>query len=157
MKADSGKGMNWADALAYAANIEVAGHSDWRLPNAKELQSIVDYARSPDKTRSAAINPVFESTVIKNELGERDYPYYWTGTTHTRSGGHGRAAVYVAFGRGMGCMHGRWLDVHGAGSQRSDPKAGNPADFPRGRGPQGDAIRIFNYVRCVRSMLAPLP
>jgi hypothetical protein len=40
--------------------------------------------------------------------------------------------------------------VHGAGAQRSDPKAGNPADFPRGRGPQGDAIRIYNFVRLVR-------
>jgi hypothetical protein len=44
-----------------------------------------------------------------------------------------------------------WLDVHGAGAQRSDPKAGNPADFPKGRGPQGDAIRIYNYVRLVRN------
>ena len=45
---------------------------------------------------------------------------------------------------------GAWLDVHGAGAQRSDPKVGNPADFPKGRGPQGDAIRIYNYVRLVR-------
>jgi len=37
-----------------------------------------------------------------------------------------------------------------AGTQRSDPKAGNAADYPQGRGPQGDAIRILNFVRCVR-------
>jgi hypothetical protein len=43
-----------------------------------------------------------------------------------------------------------WLDVHGAGAQRSDPKTGNPSDFPHGRGPQGDAIRIYNCVRLVR-------
>ena len=43
------------------------------------------------------------------------------------------------------------LDVHGAGAQRSDPKAGNPDDYPYGRGPQGDVVRINNYVRCVRS------
>ena len=42
------------------------------------------------------------------------------------------------------------LDVHGAGAQRSDPKAGDPHDFPHGRGPQGDVIRIFNFVRLVR-------
>jgi hypothetical protein len=42
------------------------------------------------------------------------------------------------------------LDAHGAGSQRSDPKDGDPAAFPRGRGPQGDVIRILNHVRCVR-------
>jgi hypothetical protein len=44
----------------------------------------------------------------------------------------------------------RLLDVHGAGAQRSDPKTGNPRDFPHGRGPQGDVIRIFNFVRPVR-------
>jgi hypothetical protein len=44
----------------------------------------------------------------------------------------------------------RLMDFHGAGSQRSDPKVGDPSQFPRGRGPQGDAIRIYNLVRCVR-------
>ena len=42
------------------------------------------------------------------------------------------------------------LDVHGAGSQRSDPKSGDPANWPYGHGPQGDVIRIYNYVRLVR-------
>ena len=45
------------------------------------------------------------------------------------------------------------MDVHGAGAQRSDPKAGDPRNFPHGRGPQGDVIRIYNYVRLVRSGL----
>ena len=49
----------------------------------------------------------------------------------------------------MGYMF-NWLDVHGAGAQRSDPKIGDPSDYPTGHGPQGDAIRIFNYIRCVR-------
>jgi len=43
-----------------------------------------------------------------------------------------------------------YVDVHGAGAQRSDPKAGDPSMFPHGRGPQGDVIRIYNYVRLVR-------
>jgi len=42
--------------------------------------------------------------------------------------------------------------VHGAGAQRSDPKMGDPADFPSGHGPQGDAIRIYNFVRLVRNV-----
>jgi hypothetical protein len=70
------------------------------------------------------------------------------------------AAVYIAFGRALGWMQfppgwgrRRLLDVHGAGAQRSDPKAGNPADFPYGRGPQGDVIRIDNFVRLVRGGL----
>jgi hypothetical protein len=151
-KEDSGKGMAWKDALAWvqARNKEnYLGHNDWRVPSAKELQGIVDYARSPDTTGSAAIDAVFTCTRITNEAGAADYPCYWTATTH---GAFGDAAVYVAFGRAMGYMAGAWRDVHGAGAQRSDPKAGDPADFPRGRGPQGDAIRILNYVRPVRSV-----
>ncbi len=42
------------------------------------------------------------------------------------------------------------LDVHGAGAQRSDFKTGDPSDYPDGHGPQGDVVRIFNYVRLVR-------
>ena len=151
-QADSGAGMNWEDALAYADNLALAGCRDWRLPNAKELQSIVDYARSPDTSASAAIDPVFQCSVIANEAGAIDYPCYWSGTTHANwTATPGAAAAYVVFGRGMGYMHGSWIDMHGAGCQRSDPKDGDPADFPFGRGPQGDAIRIFNYVRCVRA------
>ena len=154
-KADSGKGMNWLQALAYAESLDLAGQSDWRLPNAKELQSLVDYSRCPNVTNSAAINPMFEATPIKNESGKTDYAHYWTGTTHV---GQSRASagVYIAFGRALGFMQDRrtgnkkLMDVHGAGAQRSDPKSGNPSQFPTGRGPQGDVIRISNFVRCVR-------
>ena len=153
-KADSGKGMDWVQALHYAENLELAGHSDWRLPNAKELQSIVDYTRCPDVTDSAAIDPIFEVTAIKNEGGQKDYPYYWTGTSHVNA--RGSAGVYIAFGRALGYMENRrtgkqtLMDVHGAGAQRCDVKAGDPSSLPRGRGPQGDVMRIYNYVRCVR-------
>ena len=61
---DSGKAMTWQQALAYAEASTVDGYSDWRLPNAKELQSIVDYTRSPDTTGTAAINPLFQTTNI---------------------------------------------------------------------------------------------
>ena len=155
MQADSGEGMDWPAALAYAEGMEFAGHSDWRLPNAKELQSIIDYTRSPDTTDSAAIDPLFEATAITNEQGVKDYGHYWTSSTHASSR-NGAQAVYFAFGRSLGYMkdrrtgEGAWLDVHGAGSQRSDPKVGDASKFPQGRGPQGDAIRIDNMVRLVR-------
>ena len=61
------------------------------------------------------------------------------------------AARLARYQAGVEVLTVRLLDVHGAGAQRSDPKAGNPADYPHGRGPQGDVIRIFNYVRCVRN------
>ncbi len=151
---DGGNGMNWEDALAWvqARNAEsYLGHDDWRLPNAKELQSIVDYTRSPDTTNSAAIDPVFDATVITNEAGETDYPYYWSGTTHLSANGSAGNAVYVAFGRGLGTYDSiNMVDVHGAGCQRGDPKDGDPNDYPQTVGPQGDVRRVFNYVRLVR-------
>ena len=146
------EGLNWEEALAWvqAQNAaEYLGHSNWRLPNVKELESIVDYTRSPWTTDSAAIDPLFNATVISGEAGDDDYAFYWSGTTHANQNG-GQAGCYVAFGKSLGYMNDSWVDVHGAGSQRSDPKIGNPDDYPNGNGPQGDAIRIYNLVRLVR-------
>lgn len=97
--------LNWQQALAYAKDMEFAGYSDWRLPNAKELQSIVDYTRSPATTDSPAINSLFSLTTIIDEGGEDDYGYYWTGTTHISSSDMGNTtAVYIAFGKALGYM-----------------------------------------------------
>ena len=149
MQADSGKGMDWPSALEYAEKMVFAGHDDWRLPSAKELQSIVDYTRGPDITGSAAMDPVFQCSGIINEGGQKDYGHYWSSTTHVSPRG-GDRAVYIAFGRALGYMHGQWMDVHGAGAQRSDQKTGDESRLPVGHGPQGDAQRINNYVRLVR-------
>jgi hypothetical protein len=159
---DSGIGMDWAAALAWvqARNTEkYLGYTDWRLPNAKELHSIVDYTHAPSVTHSPAIDPIFQTT----QLANGEFPYYWTSTTHQDGPPERQAveAVYIAFGRALGWMalppnfQLRLLDVHGAGAQRSDPKAGNPEAYPHGRGPQGDDIRINNFVRCVRDEAKP--
>ena len=153
-KTDSGRGMNWQQALAWVQLLNATnylGYNDWRLPGAKELQSILDYSRIP------AISPVFQIS----QLSDGEYPFFWTSTTHL-DGPPGRtasAAVYVCFGRALGWMQfppgwGEYqlMDVHGAGAQRSDPKTGDTKMFPHGRGPQGDVIRIYNYARCVRDI-----
>ncbi|MEI7603928.1 MAG: DUF1566 domain-containing protein [bacterium] len=153
---DSGAGMDWEKALAWVQkkNSEnYLGHNDWKLPDIKELQSIVDYTRSPEATNTAAIDPLFRTMKIKNEAGQDDYGCYWSSTTHINSSkSPGEKATYISFGRSMGKMFSQWLDVHGAGSQRSDPKVGKATDYPDGFGPQGDAIRIENYVRLVRAL-----
>lgn len=156
-KDDSKEGLNWEDALKWvqSKNDEnYLGHDDWRLPNVKELQSIVDYSRCPQTTNSPAIYPLFSCTAITDEGGGTNYPFYWSGTTHLNMV-TGSEAAYVAFGEALGWMQDQngiyhLLDVHGAGAQRSDPKAGDPDNYPYGHGPQGDVIRIYNYVRLVR-------
>lgn len=148
---DSGTTMDWEEALAYVQGLNdqnYLGYSDWYLPNAKELQSIVDYSRSPDETNSAAIDSMFNCTQITNEDGQKDWGFYWTSTTHASDRG-GQSADYIAFGRGMGYMNGQFMDVHGAGCQRSDPKTGEPT---YGSAPQGDVVRVDNFVRVVRAV-----
>jgi hypothetical protein len=173
-RADAGKAMNWCDALAYASASRLAGFSDWRLPSAKELQSLVDYSRAPDSAdparRSPAIDPLFNCSDPES--------YFWSATTHFETPGPllGTQAVYVCFGRSLGTLppppgrtpppagaprppapakvRGDFINVHGAGAQRSDPKSGDPADpeYRSGFGPQGDDIRILNHVRLVRTV-----
>jgi hypothetical protein len=155
---DSGLPLNWEDALEWAQarnGQDYLGYSDWRVPDAKELHSIVDYTRSPQATASAAIDPVFNISIIRDEEGQDSYPFYWSSTTHVNTRG-GHAAVYICFGEALGFMRGpgqgkaQLMDVHGAGAQRSDPKAGESADYPQGLGPQGDVVRIRHHVRLVR-------
>ena len=143
---DSQQGLNWEEALQYAEDLDLGGHDDWRLPNAKELQSIIDYTRSPETSNSAAIDPIFDISSIIDEAGENDYPYFWTSTTHLDGPVPESGAVYIAFGKALGKMHDTIMDVHGAGAQRSDPKTGEAMS----RGPQGDMIRVNNYIRAVR-------
>ena len=150
--------LDWPQALAWAAQMKLAGYGDWRLPNAKELQSIVDYGRSPQTNGKAAIDPIFRSSLIGVEGGRQGYGFYWTSTSHLDGPRPGSDAIYIAFGEALGFMRSPWtnnqarlMDVHGAGAQRGDPKQGNPADHPMGMGPQGDVRRIYNLVRLVRN------
>ena len=136
-KADSETPMNWDEAIAYCHDLDLGGHDDWRLPNAKELQSIVDYERSPDTTNSAAINPIFDATKVGSEVSTDDWGWYWTSTTHYDGGQPvGSAAVYIAFGRATGngtstripSLHP--MDTDGAGAQRSEAKSGTLPNPP---------------------------
>lgn len=145
---DNGEGIDWVAALSYAENSEFAGHSDWRLPNVKELQSIVDYGYSPsatDETKvGSAIDPeFFNCTPIVNEAGNDDYGYYWTSTSaNFTSGEPYYYAWYVAFGM---AVNGEGLDFHGAGGVRFDTKY---EGGPLGEGGE----RYYNYVRLVRNI-----
>lgn len=59
----------WQQALAYAEELTLAGHSDWRLPNRNELQTLVDYSRY-----NPAIDPILEVSAV--------LPFYWSSTSN---------------------------------------------------------------------------
>ncbi|MEQ9300858.1 MAG: DUF1566 domain-containing protein [Cyclobacteriaceae bacterium] len=144
---DSGEGLDWEQALAYAESSTFAGNSDWRLPNVKELQGIVDYGYSPSATDASlvgpAIDPMFSCTPIINEAGNDDYAYYWTGTSAKFSSNQPYYyAWYVAFGR---AVDPDGEDSHGAGAVRFYNKV---ESFLPGEGGE----RYYNYVRLVRSL-----
>lgn len=144
---DNERGLDWTDALTYAENAGLAGYTDWRLPNVKELQSIVDYTRSPSATDVANVGPaistMFNCTPIVNEAGDDDYGYYWTSTSaNFTSGEPYYYAWYVAFGR---AVNGEGEDYHGAGGVRFDTKYDG--------GPLGEGgERYYNYIRLVRNI-----
>ena len=69
---------SWQGGLDYAAELNAmnggagfAGHNDWRLPNIKELLSIVDYSRS-----RPSIHPIFGPT-----MGTLNFVDYWSSTS----------------------------------------------------------------------------
>ena len=152
---------DWDNAVKTCEDATTANYTDWRLPNAKELQSIVDYTRSPATTSSAAIDSKFTATSFVNENSATDYGYYWASTTHIWNDGSGKSGVYLSFGRAAGYMNPNYYDVHGAGAQRSNYKT-NVSSTPAASsttltnglfyyfGPQGDIQRANNKVRCVR-------
>jgi Protein of unknown function (DUF1566) len=119
--------MNWEDALNSCENLNYADYDDWRLPDTKELQSLVDYSRSPETTNSAAIDPLFNTSIIVNEAGDEDYGFYWSSTTHVSSSAknEGSAAAYVSFGKSLGNM-----------TDMQTPEMGGPGKPPMGAPPK---------------------
>ena len=65
---NNGNGVAWPAALTWAGGLNFAGHSDWRLPNVKELMSIVDHDESA---------PAVDTTFFPNTQSN----YYWSSTT----------------------------------------------------------------------------
>lgn len=101
------KKFTWSEAINACENLNYEGRSDWRLPNIKELQSIVYYHHySVDADKLAQVkNAVFPNVVSVDEAAEisacrqeqldrlpETYPklhdctyaniHYWSSTTH---------------------------------------------------------------------------
>ncbi len=74
-KQDDATVRTWELALTYCEGLSLGGHTDWRLPNVKELKSLADMTRYyPNPT----INPVFTNTQSSSS--------YWSSTTNVDIG-----------------------------------------------------------------------
>ncbi len=60
--------LTWEQALIHAENLTLAGYSDWRLPNIKELQSLNDETHI-----NPSVNPI-----LSTQIGIKKY---WSSTT----------------------------------------------------------------------------
>ena len=75
----------WEQALTYCENLTLGGHSDWRLPNRNELQSIVDYSR---------YNPAIDTTYFPGTVAS----YYWSSTPYANDASYYAWIVYFNVG-----------------------------------------------------------
>ena len=76
----SAQTFTWANALAHAEASSFANYSDWRLPNVKELSSLVEDCRE-----RPAINTHFFPNTVDGGSG------FWSGSPHAHADGSGRA------------------------------------------------------------------
>jgi hypothetical protein len=154
--------MDWETALAYCEDLGLADRTDWRLPDVKELQSIVEYAPVDwDENRMALDTSIFDfelpegkdlhtSPTTSPPDGTSVAPYFWSSTTH---GDNTSNAAYVCFGSCWAIEdQGMDSDVHGPGALRSDPKDDQQGQLwahTESMGDQLDAVQVYNFVRCV--------
>ena len=82
---NSGNTILWGPAITYAEGLTFAGFTDWRVPNVKELMSIINFSLS---------SPTIDNTKFVNTYSN----YYWTSTTNIPNT---IAAWYITFGFGF--------------------------------------------------------
>ena len=70
--------MTWADALTNCNALNYGGHDDWRLPNIKELSSLVDFEK---------VNPAIDTDAFPNTQSDG----YWSSTSFQNDGKHSNA------------------------------------------------------------------
>jgi hypothetical protein len=83
---DDNLARKWTDALAYCEGLDLAGQTDWRLPNIKELMSLLDYRFWP-RTIDTAYFPSVTTTI--------SLPTYWSSTTVPSASNQGLAVKFV--------------------------------------------------------------
>lgn len=136
--------LQYADALAYCAALDLGGRSDWRVPSIKELYSLAD-------NRGELLRPEEGTPTPYIDTGVFDFFYpagpmafagqYWSSTLYIKGpvqNGRNQAAFGFNFADGHIKAYGTGLDFY----------TGAPAVSGLPDGPSGGKTP-GNYVRCV--------
>lgn len=73
-------GQVWEEAVHFCNGLEYGGYSDWRLPNIRELESLITYGR------------YYPALPSDHPFTGLQLSYYWSSTTHV---GHADRAWFV--------------------------------------------------------------
>jgi len=92
-QADHANPMSWQEAMDYAENLNLGGHTDWKLPTVEELFTLVDFSK---------INPASEFPGMPSAR-------LWSSSVHAYYTGH---AWYVHFNDGYVISHVKYDTIH---------------------------------------------
>lgn len=74
--------MTWEEAISYCENLELAGFTDWRLPNRNELLSLRDYTQLP---------PSIDNTIFPGVYST----FFWSSTTDALDSDYALGMIYT--------------------------------------------------------------
>jgi hypothetical protein len=76
---DDGTVRDWSSSVTYCSDLSLGGQTDWRLPTAFELQTIVDYGKE---------NPAIDTTYFPNHVSNQPHTpadHFWSATEQINS------------------------------------------------------------------------
>lgn len=72
----------WSNAVAYCENLIYGGYSDWRLPNVKELESLIDFGWSAPALCNTVGTGHWQDNNPFTGVSSGSAVYYWSSTKY---------------------------------------------------------------------------